>query len=306
MNNKKKFLIGYDGSQQAETALTGLPRAGLPGEADVFVATVAELWIPMPRSYGGVETSYVDETVTGEAKSREIAAKAVEKLKAGFPHWTVNYGTAVGSPAGILLAKADDWKPDLIVVGSHSRGTIGRFFMGSVAQSLVNNALCSVRIVRQSEETGEKLNRIIVGVDGSEGADAAVDSIISRFRASETEVRVVSAMSYLIRSNLKQFDLVEPSRIADTEFYREEKEKSERNINRAVEKLEKAGFSTTSVIESKDPRDLLVEAAEEWKADCIFLGAKGMSRIERVLIGSVSSAVAVRAHCSVEVVRKPD
>ena len=36
----------------------------------------------------------------------------------------------------------------------------------------------------------------------------------------------------------------------------------------------------------------------------IVLGAKGHSRRERLLLGSVSSAVAARAHCSVEVVRQ--
>ena len=46
-----------------------------------------------------------------------------------------------------------------------------------------------------------------------------------------------------------------------------------------------------------------LEEAERWGADCIFLGAKGHSRFERLLLGSVSTAVSARAHCSVEVVR---
>jgi nucleotide-binding universal stress UspA family protein len=47
---------------------------------------------------------------------------------------------------------------------------------------------------------------------------------------------------------------------------------------------------------------LLIAEAESWGADCIFVGARGMGRIGRFLLGSVSSAVAARAHCSVEVV----
>jgi nucleotide-binding universal stress UspA family protein len=303
MSEKFKILIGYDGSDFADAALTGLQRTGLPDEVEAFVATVAEMWIQMPRSYGGVETSYVDETITGEAESREIAQKAVEKLKADFPQWTVNYGTAVGSPAGILLAKADQWKPDLIVVGSQSRGTIGRFFLGSVAQSLVSNALCSVRIIRQTEENEGKANRIIVGVDGSEGANSAVDSIIRRNWIPGSEVRVVSAVSYLIRSNLNQFDLVEPSPITQTDFYQEELRNTEKNVNQAVIRFGNEGLKTSTLIKNEDPRNLLIEEAKEWKADCIFVGANGMSRIERMLVGSVSSTVAARAHCTVEVVR---
>ena len=53
--------------------------------------------------------------------------------------------------------------------------------------------------------------------------------------------------------------------------------------------------------------EVLVEAASSWRADCIFLGARGLSGIERFLIGSVSASVAAMAGCSVEVVRSvPD
>jgi nucleotide-binding universal stress UspA family protein len=52
-----------------------------------------------------------------------------------------------------------------------------------------------------------------------------------------------------------------------------------------------------------DPKQILIEEAESWQADSIFVGAKGMRGIERLLLGSVSAAVAARAHCSVEVVR---
>lgn len=62
----------------------------------------------------------------------------------------------------------------------------------------------------------------------------------------------------------------------------------------------------TGLIGSSDEAaaDQLVEEAETWNADCVFVGAKGTRGIERLLLGSVSSAVAARAHCSVEVVRR--
>jgi nucleotide-binding universal stress UspA family protein len=52
-----------------------------------------------------------------------------------------------------------------------------------------------------------------------------------------------------------------------------------------------------------DPKHVLLDEAEQWGADCLFVGARGLSRIERFLLGSVSAAVAARAQCSVEVVR---
>jgi nucleotide-binding universal stress UspA family protein len=60
----------------------------------------------------------------------------------------------------------------------------------------------------------------------------------------------------------------------------------------------------SSVVDDGPPKQVLVRLAEEFGADCIFTGATGYtSRFERFLLGSVSAAVAARAHCSVEVVR---
>jgi len=52
-----------------------------------------------------------------------------------------------------------------------------------------------------------------------------------------------------------------------------------------------------------DPRRALIEEVDQWQADCIFVGARGLSQLDRFLLGSVSAAVASRAHCSVEIIR---
>ncbi|HEX2491994.1 MAG TPA: universal stress protein [Blastocatellia bacterium] len=62
-----------------------------------------------------------------------------------------------------------------------------------------------------------------------------------------------------------------------------------------------SGKNKLKVVKEEDPKRLLIAEAESWGADCIFVGARGMGRIERFLLGSVSSAVTARAHCSVEV-----
>jgi nucleotide-binding universal stress UspA family protein len=71
----------------------------------------------------------------------------------------------------------------------------------------------------------------------------------------------------------------------------------------AAEKLRSAGLHTEILVRRGNPADEILQEAHTWDADCIFLGAKGTRGIDRLLLGSVSSAVAARAHCSVEVVR---
>lgn len=72
----------------------------------------------------------------------------------------------------------------------------------------------------------------------------------------------------------------------------------------ATEQLRSSELSVSSVVLNGDPKRVLVDEAEKWGADSIFVGSTGFSnRFERFLLGSVSAAVAARAHCSVEVVR---
>ena len=79
-----------------------------------------------------------------------------------------------------------------------------------------------------------------------------------------------------------------------------------RTLARTINKVATAKLSSrlaVSSVREGNPKGILVREAKRWKADCIFVGAKGLRGIERFLIGSVSLAVASRATCSVEVVR---
>jgi len=73
----------------------------------------------------------------------------------------------------------------------------------------------------------------------------------------------------------------------------------------SAESLRETGLSASSAVLEGDPRRALLEEAARWEADCIFVGATGLGAFERLLLGTVSAAVAGRAHCSVEVVRPP-
>jgi nucleotide-binding universal stress UspA family protein len=74
-------------------------------------------------------------------------------------------------------------------------------------------------------------------------------------------------------------------------------------VKAAMVKLRAADLTASFAIKEDDPKRALLDEAEKWKADCIFVGATGLGGLDRFLLGSVSSAVAARAHCSVEVVR---
>ncbi len=165
MKQRMKLLIGYDGSDCAEAALDDLQRAGLPSEAEALVMTVADISLPPPppSSFEIVEQArevHVPSDLRRiEAEgsliireARSVAERAVARLRANFPGWGITQGitleAAVGSPARSLVKKANEWKSDLIVVGSLGQSALERFVLGSVSKRVLSEARCLVRVGR--------------------------------------------------------------------------------------------------------------------------------------------------------------
>jgi nucleotide-binding universal stress UspA family protein len=292
-----KILIAYDGSEGAESAIDDLKRAGLPRRAEAVVLTIAEELFPLPTSIGGVDTTFAKSLLEEEKDSLAMAGRARSRIQTLFPGWEISAEAGIGSPGSEIIAKADEWRPDLIVVGSHGRTALGRMFFGSVSQKVITEARCSVRVARGRIVEPDVPARIIVGVDGSEEADAAVEEIASRDWPDGSEVRIVNSAWTL-----------PPARDPGTainfaEWIAQETERVRKMVDGAAEKLGSAGLKVSTVVKEQEPKALLCSEAEDLMADCIFVGARGMGRLERFLIGSVSLGVAARAHCSVEVVR---
>jgi nucleotide-binding universal stress UspA family protein len=286
-----KVLIAYDGSECADAALEDLRRAGLPEKAHVIVLSVVENWLPPPSSLETLETiDYRQETLA-------LARLASARIRLLMPGWVVEPLVGFGSPASVIIEKADEWRTDLIVVGSHGRTAAGALFFGSVSQKLVHEAHCTVHVARgRHVEPGAPI-RLIVGVDGSKGAEAAVGAVAGRNWPQGSGARVVTALCRASR------ETSEPAFSQIAEWITEENARMALAAEAAEKILQAAGLATSIVMKEQEPKRLLIGEAESWGADSIFVGARGVGRLDRLLIGSVSSAVAARAHCSVEVVR---
>ncbi|HEX7331160.1 MAG TPA: universal stress protein [Pyrinomonadaceae bacterium] len=310
-----RLLIAYDGSESADSALDDLTHAGLPADGEALVMTVAEVWLPPPPPSAceivemaatakgplGLERKYMaaSRVVIDAGK---LAAKAAERFRANFPKWKVNHEAAWGSPTFELFSKAKEFNADLILVGSHGRSALGRLFLGSISQWLLNEAGCSVRIARGKLDEPDFPVRLIVGIDGSDNANLAVEQVAMRKWPEKSEVRVVAVYHELEPTVAGELVPMVGSFVDDCN--REEMGSSRQLAEKSVQLLRAKGLRADAVVKAGDPKKVLIEFAEEWRADCIFLGATGLSnRLERFLLGSVAGAVAARAHCSVEIVR---
>ncbi len=304
-----KILLAYDGSPSSKIALADLTRAGLPAQAEIIILTYADVFIPPPADK---ETAFVStytrqlaekaklRMTTVLAEANQIVQEAESFIALHFPGWTVTKRVKADVPAWGILKEADAWKPDLIVLGSHGKGALGRMTLGSVSHKVLTHAPCSVRIARGSDTiTGIPL-RLLVGVDGSTDSLETARLVASRNWPKDASVRVVA---------VADLDLPHPLPLSDSapRWMKENDQNDMDWLQRMVETLSEPMRQTfthvAAEVKSGDPRQVLLHEAQSWGADCVFVGTRGLSGVERFFLGSVSLALAMHAPCSVEVIR---
>ena len=299
-NKPMKILIGFDGSECARAALDDLLRAGLPDIAQVTVIAAVDVFIPPSVRKEDAYESFPLYVPHGVKLARARAKKAFEHaeelardgagiIKKNFPGWAVTAEAHADTPHWAIIDKEHEWKPDLVVVGSHSRSALGRMLLGSVSQKVLYEADSTVRIARGRNLDSSVPIKLVAGTDGSPDADEMIEVVSSRYWPDGTEIRLITTP--------------DPGLSYDEEP-KVEMERIQTFQKLAERKLSACGLAVTPIVKEGDPKRVLLAEAEAWGADCIFLGAKGHRFKERLIIGSVSSSVAARAHCSVEVVRK--
>lgn len=305
-----KILIGYDGSECSKAAIEDLKLAGFPQTVDALVMSVADVILPPPLTEAedifpptaphGVRLAHVH----AESKlytASAMASQTAEQVKRMFPSWNVNHEAIADSPAWALIRKAEEWKSDLVVVGAHGHSVLGgRLILGSVSQRVLYEARCSVRIARARAKERSGPLRILIGIDNSLHSNEAIKEVGRRHWSNATEVRLLAVVDTVMSiPNPDEPEVLKWVEVADEENWDQIRAIFLPSVNR----LQRVGLNASTMIRRGNPKKQLLEEAESWGADCIFVGAKGVRGIDRLLLGSVSSATSARADCTVEVVR---
>ena len=134
--------------------------------------------------------------------------------------------------------------------------------------------------------------KILVGTDGSDSANAAVEHAVELAKAGGADVLVVHSYP------LPRTDAGSP--FGPTDAYAGPE--IGKSVLADVEKRFGGEAKITTVLRGGDPADVIVDVAEEEKVDLIIVGNKGMTSAKRFLLGSVPNDVSHHAPCSVLIV----
>lgn len=302
--DKMRILIAYDGSAGAEAAVNDLVRAGLPVRAEAMVLTIADVWLPpelQSEETGSLEAGRYAAAYENAAEvlrnARQTAVHGARLVHGFFPDWSVGNAARAESPAWGIIAEARRWPASLIVIGSHGRNPLERFFLGSVSAKVAAEAGCSVRIMRPHARQAEH-TRLIIAIDGSEDSRRAVNEVLGRRWSSGTEIDLVTILDPKLRSVKLRSSAGNAGEAASDAWV-------EPLHHELTELFSAKELVVRSRILDGDPKSTLLNHAGKSNASCIFLGARGLDHGNRLYLGTFASAIATRAPCSVEIVRPP-
>jgi nucleotide-binding universal stress UspA family protein len=146
-----KILLPLDGAPCSAAAVDAVVAQFRRQATEVRILHVVE-WprhVPMHVTMAEGPTGASDLIASRDAAFREgetLTGRAAEQLRAdGFRTAT---SVKSGSARELIIEEAAEWKPDLIVMGSHGWKGLDRFLMGSVSEAIVRRAACSVEVVR--------------------------------------------------------------------------------------------------------------------------------------------------------------
>ncbi|KQJ85065.1 universal stress protein A-like protein [Brachypodium distachyon] len=153
---QQKMMVAIDDSECSQYALEWALRNLAPGR---LVLLTVQPYAPLgyiPAAAGSplgpsVVSPELIRSVTEH--QRQLAQALVDKAKAICADHGVDAETIieVGEPKETICEAAEKLNVDLLILGSHSRGPIQRFFLGSVSNYCTHHAKCPVLVVKKKE-----------------------------------------------------------------------------------------------------------------------------------------------------------
>jgi nucleotide-binding universal stress UspA family protein len=292
-----KILFAVDGSQCSKAAIATALTMRCPAGTELMVVSAVDFLEPLP-SLEGIKNREIAET-------EKLVHAAVEQLRKTHPHAVVTGAVRNGYAYEEILETCKEWKPDLLMLGSHGRTGINFLMTGSVSRAMLQEAPCAVRVIRarSEEHTQSDIYNVILALDDSEHSQTMIDHVLEFPWSEYTTFKCVNVVHEIHRGLLTEAEIT-PAEVL-SEHYNDMVAGNKAWLEVASQKLNNKFGKRVAKAEVLlgEPRQALLELAKTWPADLIVMGSHGRRGFEKAIIGSVSEAVAMHASCSVEIIR---
>ena len=283
MKHFRNILIATDFSPASRPALRCA--------TELSAATGATLWIAhvvpsVPR--GPVARVYreMDVFLRSDAERRLRVLTRVAQDRGARPRPLL----LRGAPPEAIRRAASAHRVDLLVLGTHGRTGLARFFIGSLAARIIATSACPVLTVRRTRGSA-RARRILFATDFSDASRAAWKLALELAKANRARLRILHVVAPLA--------LAQGLRWAYAEAEAEARRDARKRLQALRESARKAGARAEVLLVRAVAHEGIVRAARSMKGVWIVLGTHGRTGAAAAFVGSVASRVAATAPCPV-------
>lgn len=287
----ERVVVGVDATEGSIEAMRWAAHEAARRGLGLHVMTCTELPIAVEAGMVG-SGGYTGRTMEALVHDQEeINVRAVALARTFGLGIEVSGETVLGSPAYAILSATQPG--DIVVVGATSHPGRMADLLGSVATVVAHRAKGPVVVVHGTGRRDTSLSRILVGVDGSPGSEAAIDWATAEAVSCGAELVLVHGWVYPYAS----------TRHALREPRDEMRLDAMRTLDASAQRVRDAhpDLNCQSIISEEGPAKALIDAAAN--ADLLVVGSRGRGGFSSMLLGSVSRTVLQHAPCPVAVIR---
>ena len=278
------ILVPLDGSEFSEAVLqTGIDLARRWG-ARLEVVTVHEAVPALDHDLW--ESASLEWS---ERYIEEVADRVKEEVGFTVPGTTLN-----GSPAQAIQHHVEARGVDLVVMATHGRGAMSRFWLGSTADGLVRHSTVPILLLRPDEDAPDQVadfepKRVLVPLDGSQESEAILSHAVDLAADEDTEFDLLRVYPY--PRDLASSYLPHTVQL-NTNVFEEGRKAAEEYVTEEARKLVDRGLSAKGhLVTEGSPASGILHFAERSDADLIAMSTHGRGGVSRLVLGSVTDKV---------------
>jgi nucleotide-binding universal stress UspA family protein len=311
----RSILVPLDGSPLSEYALPAACYIARRSGAALRLVHVHMRATPDPIYVQGL--SVIDESMQSRDTDHEraylerIRDRIIAQHDLRVTIATCDPVSDVGGDVTIADALAADAAAndiDLIVMTTHGRGGLARFWLGSVADSLVHVSSVPVLSLRPGEpvppiEHPPVFRHILIPLDGSALAEQILEPALALGDLTQATYTLLHVLELFV---LPGYAPLAQAVHLDAHMTQAVRAERQRYLDDVAERLRASGHQVhTRTLLGTQPAVVLLDAAQEQGADLIALATHGRSGLPRLLIGSVADKVLQAAPAPLLLVRPP-
>jgi nucleotide-binding universal stress UspA family protein len=277
----QKILVPLDGSPEAESILPEAVRLA-PPDGEIHLVHVT----PLPTPPTGEPTRMLGLP--------EMARPYLEKVREQYSAMPGLDLVRSGPPADAILQVALEMNIDLVAMSTHARRGLGRWYLGSVAESVVRRSELPVLLKPPHVAASvSPLRRILVPLDGSERSGAILDVVKPIAARTRAEIILLHVATRVLdpAPQWAMKGAISPGESTGSRY------------QEMADGLEDLDLRAWPVMAEGDAAAEILSRAKELNVDLIAMATHGRTGLMRTLFGSVTAEVLMRSDRPVLLIR---